>query len=67
MTDHDFDNAELLDEEFDYDGAQDDLADRHSLRRVDGLRTELDDVTEVEYRQLRLERVVLASVWVIGL
>ncbi|GAA3856335.1 GTPase HflX [Tessaracoccus defluvii] len=66
MTDHDFDNAELLDEEFDYDGAQDDLADRHSLRRVDGLRTELDDVTEVEYRQLRLERVVLASVWATG-
>jgi len=30
------------------------------LQRVDGLRTELTDVTEVEYRQLRLERVVLA-------
>jgi GTP-binding protein HflX len=28
--------------------------------------TELSDVTEVEYRQLRLERVVLVSVWTAG-
>ena len=28
-----------------------------------GLSTELDDVSEVEYRQLRLERVVLVGVW----
>ncbi|GAB3299252.1 GTPase HflX [Epidermidibacterium keratini] len=38
-----------------------DLADRQSLRRVSGLSTELADVTEVEYRQLRLERVVLVG------
>ncbi|MFZ4487339.1 MAG: GTPase HflX, partial [Candidatus Nanopelagicales bacterium] len=38
-----------------------DLADRHALRRVAGLGTELEDVTEVEYRQVRLERVVLAG------
>jgi GTPase len=44
------------------DGDQLDLADRHALRRVAGLSTELADVTEVEYRQLRLERVVLAGV-----
>lgn len=43
-----------------------DLAERHSLRRVAGLSTELVDVTEVEYRQLRLERVVLVSVWTTG-
>ncbi|WGT46190.1 GTPase HflX [Tessaracoccus lacteus] len=43
-----------------------DLEARHSLKRVDGLRTELEDVTEVEYRQLRLERVVLVSVWTSG-
>ncbi len=42
------------------------VAERHSLRRVQGLRTELSDVTEVEYRQLRLERVVLVSVWTKG-
>ncbi len=49
-----------------YDGDQTDLAERQSLRRVDGLRTELSDITEVEYRQLRLERVVLVSVWTSG-
>jgi len=45
------------------DGEQLDLADRHALRRVAGLSTELHDVTEVEYRRLRLERVVLAGLW----
>ena len=35
-----------------------DLEDRHALRRVAGLSTELTDITEVEYRALRLERVV---------
>jgi GTPase len=43
-----------------------DLEDRISLRRVAGLSTELEDVTEVEYRQLRLERVVLVGVWTEG-
>jgi GTP-binding protein HflX len=43
-----------------------DLEDRHALRRVAGLSTELSDVTEVEYRQLRLERVVLIGVWTEG-
>jgi GTP-binding protein HflX len=43
-----------------------DLAERHALRRVAGLRTELEDITEVEYRQLRLERVVLVGVWTEG-
>ena len=43
-----------------------DLADRHALRRVAGLSTELTDVTEVEYRALRLERVVLVGVWTEG-
>ncbi len=37
-----------------------------ALRRVAGLSTELEDVTEVEYRQLRLERVVLAGLWTSG-
>ncbi|WP_250505603.1 GTPase HflX [Bowdeniella massiliensis] len=38
-------------------------AERSALRRVAGLSTELDDVTEVEYRQLRLERVVLVGIF----
>ncbi|MFP1601986.1 GTPase HflX [Microbacterium sp. 2216-1] len=47
----------------DADGAQWDLDDRHALRRVVGLSTELEDVTEVEYRALRLENVVLIGVY----
>src|SRR6266702_7500526 len=46
-----------------------DLQDRQALRRVaglSGLSTELRDVTEVEYRELRLERVVLIGVWTEG-
>jgi GTP-binding protein HflX len=43
-----------------------DLAERHALRRVAGLSTELEDITEVEYRRLRLERVVLVGVWTEG-
>src|SRR3954449_12223668 len=42
------------------------LEARGALRRVAGLSTELADVTEVEYRQLRLERVVLVGVWTEG-
>ncbi|HEU0241566.1 MAG TPA: GTPase HflX [Micromonosporaceae bacterium] len=42
------------------------LTERQALRRVAGLSTELTDVTEVEYRQLRLERVVLVGVWTEG-
>jgi GTPase len=43
-----------------------DLAERRALRRVAGLSTELEDITEVEYRRLRLERVVLVGVWTEG-
>lgn len=42
------------------------LEDRSALRRVAGLSTELADISEVEYRQLRLERVVLVGVWTQG-
>ncbi|MDN5933785.1 MAG: GTPase HflX [Pseudonocardia sp.] len=42
------------------------LEERSSLRRVVGLSTELEDITEVEYRKLRLERVVLVGVWTEG-
>ncbi|MFV8132582.1 GTPase HflX [Streptomyces syringium] len=48
------------------DGDQYDRSERAALRRVAGLSTELEDVTEVEYRQLRLERVVLVGVWTSG-
>jgi GTP-binding protein HflX len=42
------------------------LLDRQALRRVSGLSTELEDITEVEYRQVRLERVLLVGVWTSG-
>ncbi|MFT3969920.1 MAG: GTPase HflX [Micropruina sp.] len=50
----------------DFDGDQLDLAERLSLRRVAGMSTQLADITEVEYRDLQLERVVLVSVWATG-
>jgi GTP-binding protein HflX len=53
----------LTTELFDATTGELDLEERHSLRRVAGLSTELTDITEVEYRQLRLERVVLVGVW----
>jgi GTPase len=50
----------------DRDGDQFDRDDREALRRVVGLSTELEDVTEVEYRQLRLEKVVLIGIYTQG-
>jgi len=47
----------------DYDGDQYDREERAALRRVANLSTELEDITEVEYRQLRLEKVVLVGQW----
>src|SRR6187402_2858817 len=62
-----FGRATALDDESfataDTDGDQFDREERASLRRVPGLSTELQDVTEVEYRQLRLENVVLVGVY----
>lgn len=45
------------------DGDQLELEERSALRRVAGLSTELQDITEVEYRQLRLEKVILIGIW----
>jgi len=47
----------------DFDGDQLALEERESLRRVPGLSTELEDISEVEYRKLRIERVILIGVW----
>ncbi|MGO1774185.1 MAG: GTPase HflX, partial [Agrococcus casei] len=65
-ADDDKGRAQALDattHESDSDGDQIDREARKSLRRVAGLSTELEDVTEVENRQLRLERVVLIGVY----
>jgi GTP-binding protein HflX len=58
--------ADFEGEEFELATGELDLEDRHALRRVAGLSTELTDITEVEYRALRLERVVLIGVWTEG-
>src|SRR5215207_4517648 len=70
VDDHDELRVERLESkeipEQDHEAAQQDLADRQSLRRVAGMSTELQDITEVEYRRLQLERVVLVGVWTTG-
>ncbi len=55
-----YDNSEYEESE------QQDLQDRQALKRVHGLSTELQDVNDAEYRQLRLEKVVLVGVWTEG-
>ena len=50
----------------DWESNQADLQDRQALRRVSGLSTELEDISDAEYRQLQLERVVLVGVWTEG-
>lgn len=47
----------------DFDGEQQDLADRAALRKVPGLSTQMQDISEVEYRELQLEKVVLIGIW----
>lgn len=42
------------------------LSERHALRRIKGFSTELEDISEAEYRKLQLERVVLVGVWTEG-
>jgi GTP-binding protein HflX len=69
LPDRELPDRELRDREVDGDLPDDgelDLQERHALRRVAGLSTELEDVSEVEYRVLRLERVVLMGVWTEG-
>ncbi len=53
-------------DEVDEVASQQDLSDRHALRRVKSFSTELQDISEAEYRQLQLERVVLVGVWTEG-
>jgi GTP-binding protein HflX len=60
----DFDSEIFIPDSF--DSTQRDLSDRQALRRVAGLSTELTDISEAEYRKLRLERVVLVGVWTEG-
>lgn len=60
------DETDLRPDVEDVNGAQLDRAERAALRRVPGLSTETADITEVEYRQVRLERVILVGIWTSG-
>jgi GTP-binding protein HflX len=61
------DTAEILTDDIEApEDGELELEERRALRRVAGLSTELEDISEVEYRQLRLERVVLVGVWTEG-
>lgn len=64
--DPDGEDPEALVDDYDRDGLQLDLAERLSLKRVAGMSTQVEDISEVEYRDLQLERVVLISVWTGG-
>jgi len=71
LDEYDVEADDLIDTDLDADEpdftlGEYDLSERAALRRVAGLSTELEDITEVEYRQLRLERVVLVGVWTSG-
>jgi GTP-binding protein HflX len=64
MSDSSRDTADL--DRFDLEKGDYEREERRALRRVEGLSTELEDITEVEYRKLLLERVVLVGVWTQG-
>ena len=55
--------ADFLNQDVQPNDGELDLEARAALRRVAGLGTELEDITEVEYREIRLEKVVLIGVW----
>ena len=56
----DFDAAE------DLINTPDQVAERSALRRVAGFSTQLQDISDAEYRELQLERVILVGVWTEG-
>jgi GTP-binding protein HflX len=56
----DFDAAE------DLINTPDQVAERSALKRVAGFSTQLQDISDAEYRELQLEKVVLVGVWTNG-
>ena len=44
----------------------DQVAERAALRRIAGFSTQLQDISDAEYRELQLEKVVLIGVWTEG-
>ena len=58
--------ASEFDEAEDLINTPDQVAERSALRRVAGFSTQLQDISDAEYRELQLERVVLVGVWTTG-
>jgi GTP-binding protein HflX len=44
----------------------DQVAERAALRRIAGFSTQLQDISDAEYRELQLEKVILVGVWTEG-
>ncbi len=65
-TSYEYDDTSYDLDDDDPDTGELDLEDRQALRRVAGMSTELTDISEVEYRRLLLERVLLVGVWTEG-
>ena len=66
VPEDDLDGGQVEGDFHELEGEGFELEARQGLRRVAGIRTDLEDVREVEYRQLRLERVVLMGVYPYG-
>ncbi len=66
VPEDDLDGGQVEGDFHELEGEGFELEARQGLRRVAGIRTDLEDVSEVEYRQLRLERVVLMGVYPYG-
>ena len=55
-----------FDSEIDLINTPDQVAERAALRRIAGFSTQLQDISDAEYRELQLEKVILVGVWTEG-
>jgi GTP-binding protein HflX len=55
-----------FDSDSDLINTPDQVAERAALRRIGGFSTQLQDISDAEYRELQLERVILVGVWTEG-
>jgi GTP-binding protein HflX len=58
--------ASDFDADTDLINTPDQVAERAALRRIAGFSTQLQDISDAEYRELQLERVILVGVWTEG-
>ena len=55
-----------FDSDTDLINTPDQVAERAALRRIAGFSTQLQDISDAEYRELQLEKVILVGVWTEG-